>query len=124
MPAATARQQEDRVWSLDRLFWKSDLILFAGAALILLLALFNAWLLTGLAALALMVLTFFVGQRFAVSVPHGHLSDLSVPLKHGEIVLMVDVPKSRLREIEQLVSRHHPEAGFGGVGWTFHPLGT
>ncbi len=37
---------------------------------------------------------------------------------------MIDVPRTRLREIEQLVSRHHPKADLDGVGWTIRALGT
>lgn len=37
---------------------------------------------------------------------------------------MIDVPRARVRETEQSVSRHHPEADLGGVGWTITALGT
>jgi hypothetical protein len=124
LPAATRAQHRDRVWSLDQLAWKADLIFFGLAGLILVLALVNAWLYAALTAVAVMVLLFLAGDRFAVRIPHGRLADLRVPLKHGEIVLMVDIRKDRLREIEQLVSRHHPEAGIGSVGWTFRTLET
>lgn len=55
---------------------------------------------------------------FAVRRPYAHLSELSEPLRHGELALLVDVPHGRVREIAQLVSPRHPETGLGGVGWT------
>jgi hypothetical protein len=70
-----------------------------------------------------MLITFVAGERFAVKLPHDHMSDLRIPLAHGEVVLMVDVPKHRVSDIESLVSRHHPEASMGGVGWTVAALG-
>jgi hypothetical protein len=45
-----------------------------------------------------------------------------IPLRHGEVVVMVDVPADRVHEVEGMVSRQHPEAGVGGVGWHIHGL--
>jgi hypothetical protein len=64
-----------------------------------------------------------VGDRFAVRLPHAHLADLRVPLEHGEVVLLVDVPLYRVREIEHPVAERHPEVGVGGVGWTVEAFG-
>lgn len=36
---------------------------------------------------------------------------------------MVDVPKQRVAEIEELMYRRHPEATAGGTGWTIEALG-
>jgi hypothetical protein len=124
LPSATLPQRHDRVWTLENLFWKGDLVLFGIATVVLVLALVNAWIIGAIAAMAVMLVTFLVGNHFAVNLPHTHLGDLQVPFKHGEIVLTVDVPRTRVREIEQLVSRHHPEAGVSGIGWTIHALGT
>ena len=41
----------------------------------------------------------------------------------GEVILLVDAARTRVHEIEQVVSRHHPEAGLGGVGWTVASVG-
>jgi len=76
-----------------------------------------------LVSLAVMLATFFAGKRFAVKLPHAHLADLRVPLEHGEVVLLVDVPVRRVREVEHLVAERHPEIGVGGVGWTIEAFG-
>ena len=123
LPVATALQRQDRTWFLEHLFWNGNLILFGLAAVGLALALSGGWAL-GAAALAVMVGSLAMGNWFSVKVPHTHIGDLRVPLEHGEVVLMVDVPRKRVREIEQLVSRHHPETDVGGVGWTVPALGT
>jgi hypothetical protein len=51
-----------------------------------------------------MLVTFVVGDRFAVKPPHAHLSELQIPLQQREILLLVDIPFHRVREIEHLIS--------------------
>ncbi|MEA3274408.1 MAG: hypothetical protein U9Q81_03765 [Pseudomonadota bacterium] len=122
LPRANQAQRTDKVWLAERLFWYGNLAVFALAALGLALALYGASLGGIAVSLVIMLATFIAGQRFAVKVPHAHLADVRVPLEHGEVVLMVDVPFHRVREIEHLVSQRHPEAGVGGVGWTMEAL--
>ena len=123
LPIANEAQRKDRVWFWERTFWNGNLIFFAIMLAITALALYAGspgWaILAVAAALAAVVL----GERFAVKVPHVHLSEMRVPMTHGEVIVMVDVPRTRVRDIEQLVSRHHPEAGVGGVGWTLASAG-
>ncbi|MBI5039891.1 MAG: hypothetical protein HZB57_01360, partial [Gammaproteobacteria bacterium] len=57
------------------------------------------------------------GVRFT-HVPNIHLREFAAALRHGELVLMVSVPRNRVAEIEDLVHRHHPDAAVGGVGWS------
>jgi hypothetical protein len=38
-------------------------------------------------------------------------------MRHGEILMMIDVPVWRLERIKALVHRHHPEAAVDGIGW-------
>jgi hypothetical protein len=123
LPRATEGQKQDKVWRLERLFWYGNLSVFAVAALGLTAALL-AWSPAGMAAsVAVMAGTFVAGERFAVKLPHAHLADLRIPLEHGEVGLLVDVPFRRVREIEHLVAERHPETGVGGVGWTIEALG-
>ncbi len=123
LPRATEGQKHDQVWRLEGLFWYGILGVFALAALGLTVALF-AWSPAGmLVSLAVMLASFIAGERFAVTLPHAHLTDLRVPLEHGEVVLLVDVPFQQVRAIEHLVAERHPEIGVGGVGWTIEAFG-
>jgi hypothetical protein len=124
LPVASEPQSQDRAWTLDKLLWNADLILFGLAAVGLALAAIYGSVGWVIAALAVMLGSYLFGRWFAVKVPHTHLTDLRVPLAHGEVVLMVDVPKDRVRKVEQLVSRHHPGAHVGGIGWASPILGT
>jgi hypothetical protein len=124
LPGATEPQRGDRGRFLEGLFWNGNLALFAAAAAGLVIAGFAGSVPGAIGASVVMLATLAAGNWFSVRLPHAHIGDLRVPLEHGEVVLMVDVPKSRVREIEQRVSRCHPEAEVGGVGWTLQALGT
>jgi hypothetical protein len=51
----------------------------------------------------------------AMSVPNSRLKLFQKDIDAGKILLMVDVPPSRIQEIRDLVSRHHPEATAHGI---------
>jgi hypothetical protein len=123
LPAATDAQRRDRIWLWDRMIWNGNLVLFGLSAIGLGAAVLTASPAWAVAAGVVMIATFLAGRHFAVAIPHVHLGEMRVPLLHGEVVLMVDVPRARLGEIEQLVIRHHPEAGVGGVGWSLSSRG-
>jgi hypothetical protein len=123
LPPATERQRQDAGSRLERLAWDGNLALFFLGAVGLLAAL--AWSsLVGVAlSVILMLLTLAGGALFALRVPDTHLDEFRGVLSHGEVLLMVDVPKRRVAEIEELLYRRHPEATPGGVGWTIEALG-
>jgi uncharacterized membrane protein len=51
----------------------------------------------------------------AMSVPNSRLKPFQKEIDAGKILLMVDVPPSRIEEIQDLVHRRHPEATAHGV---------
>lgn len=123
LPLATERQQHDAGGRLERIVWNANLGLFWVALVGLLAAVYFNLLAGALAAVAVMVATFFGGAWFAVRVPDVHLDEFRGMLSHGEILLMVDVPKAKVFEVEEAVERRHPEAVPGGTGWTIGRLG-
>ncbi len=124
LPPASEAQKRDRVWLVDRLFWRGDLAVFALALLVLVLTAYFGLYIWAAVALAVMAVCFVLGEIFATKVPHVHLSEVRGALARGEILLMVDVPKQRVGEINKQISRHHPEIDRGVVGWTIEALGT
>ena len=95
-----------------------------GLALIGLLASFYARSLAGTIATAtIMVLTLVVGAWFAVRVPDTRLREFRSALSHGEILLMVDAPKAKVFDVEEIIRLRHPEVVLGGAGWTLERLG-
>ena len=123
LPPATERQRQDAGSRLERLAWSGNLALFFLGAVGLITSLAWSSLLGATLSVALMLLTLAGGTLFALRVPDTHLDEFRGVLSHGEVLLMVDVPKRRVSEIEELLYRRHPEATPGGVGWTIEALG-
>ncbi|MFV2004651.1 MAG: hypothetical protein ACC650_05555 [Gammaproteobacteria bacterium] len=123
LPGATKRQQNDTAFRAQSILWNFNLLLFALATIVFLITLITGDLFWIIAALAIMLVTFFAGEQFVVRVPDVHLTEFTDALSHGEILLMVDVPASRVAEIENFVHRRHPEAVVGGVGWSMDAFG-
>lgn len=70
-------------------------ILFAG----IIGALFGAW----------------ASGMVAAAIPNSRLTAFQEGIESGQVLLMVDVPFRRVREIEEMVEKRHPEFKFGGV---------
>ena len=68
-------------------------------------------------------LRFTAGGMFAMRVADTDLDEFRGVLSHRDVLLMVDVPKWRVAEVEEIVYRRHPEATAGGTGWTINALG-
>ncbi|MDE2148924.1 MAG: DUF1269 domain-containing protein [Gammaproteobacteria bacterium] len=57
----------------------------------------------------------WVSSMIGVSVPNRELKKFEAAIQRGEMLMMIDVPKDRVEEIEYLVASHHPEVAFGGI---------
>jgi len=122
LPAASERQRHDAVWRLQQILWLGNLVLFVLGAICLIVSVVQGSLIGAALSFAAMVLTLTAGFLFATRVPDTHLDEFRGVLLHHEVLLLVDVPKQRVAEIEELVSRRHPEATAGGTGWTIEAL--
>lgn len=110
-------RMEYRLWNLNLAIFFVALL----AVVAVLAADINAaWLVL---PLLIMLASFIAGERFT-HLPNTHLREFAPALRHGERVLMVDVPPDRVAECETLIHRHHPEAAVGGVGWSSGLLAT
>ena len=123
LPPATARQRRDVAGRAEKIAWAANLIVFFLALIGLIQALARNSMLWSVVALLVAAATLSAGALFAARVPDTHLDELRGALSHCDIVLMVDVPKTRVHEIEEVVERRHPEVTAGGVGWTIATLG-
>jgi hypothetical protein len=123
LPPATVRQTHDWVWRIEQIWWYANLGLFFAAAAGFVAALLSAQYLWAVVAAVVMIGTLASGAWFSLRVPDTHLAEFRQALAHGEILLMVNVPKGRVAEIEDLVRKRHPETVPGGVGWTFEAFG-
>ena len=124
LPEATERQKNDTAFRVENFLWHMNLVVFVLALLVFVAALIVGDLLWISVSLAVMLLTFFAGEQYVVHVHNVHLTEFTDALSHGEILLMVDVPKSRALEIDYFVRHSHPEAVAGGsTSWSVDAFG-
>ncbi len=57
----------------------------------------------------------WVASLVGTAVPNSRLRSFQGEIESGKILLMVDVPPSRIEEIRELVGRRHPEATARGL---------
>ncbi|RKZ70113.1 MAG: DUF1269 domain-containing protein [Gammaproteobacteria bacterium] len=57
----------------------------------------------------------WVSSMVGVSVPSPRLKKFEDAIKAGEFLVLVDVKRDRVNEIEELVKKHHPEADIEGT---------
>ena len=123
LPEATERQKRDTAFRLEKILWNANLSIFALSFVMLFATLIAGEFLWAVAAVAVMLASFIAGEWFVVYLPDVHLSEFTDALSHGEILLMIDVPKKRVDEIERFVHHHHLEAFVGGVSWSVDAFG-
>jgi hypothetical protein len=56
-----------------------------------------------------------MSTMIGVSAPNSRHAQFEEAIKEGEILMLVDVPKARVDEIEELVKQHHPDADIEGT---------
>ena len=57
----------------------------------------------------------WLSSMIGISVPSSRLTDFEEAIKAGSLLMMVDVPKTRVEEITALIKQHHPEAEIEGT---------
>ena len=123
LPPANTRQLHDAAWRIERAGWTGNLSLFVLALAGLVVSIALGVPAGAVLSIAFMALTFVAGALFALRVPDTHLDEFRGALSHGEVLLLVDVPHSRVAEVEEVMRQRHPEAVPGGASWTIGALG-
>lgn len=57
----------------------------------------------------------WLSGMIGISVPSTRLKDYESAIERGGLLMMIDVPKSRVSEIVDMVKQHHPEAEVEGT---------
>lgn len=57
----------------------------------------------------------WMSTMIGVDVPNSQLTAFEEAIKNGQILMMVDVAKDRVDQIDELVKKHHPEAEIEGT---------
>lgn len=56
-----------------------------------------------------------MSTMIGVDVKNSRIEQFQSAIEQGELLMMIDVPKKRVDEINELVIAHHPEAEIGGT---------
>jgi hypothetical protein len=118
LPPATDRQRHDILKRLEQTLWGGNLMLFGTAFAGFVLSVVFGNVIGMVLALAVMIASFTGGTLFALHMPTVHLEEFHEALRHGELLLMVDVSRDCVEDVEELMRRRHPEAVAGGSVWT------
>lgn len=57
----------------------------------------------------------WTATMIGVDVPNTRLKRFETAIEHGELLMMIDVPRDRVEEIERMVKLHHAEADIQGT---------
>lgn len=97
--------------------WRINLAVFFIALLVFVVMLLwspSSWLII---PAVLMVGTFVIGLTFVLRLPNVHVDEFFPAMRHGEILMMVDVTTSQIYDVSRYIRQRHPEAITGGVCW-------
>lgn len=57
----------------------------------------------------------WAASLMGISTPNSQLKRFEKAIESGQVLMMVDVARDRIPEIEELIKSHHPEADIGGT---------
>lgn len=61
------------------------------------------------------VMGVWVSGMIGASTPSTHLAAFSDEIERGKVLMIVDVPRSRVDEVSRMIRKHHPTADMRGV---------
>ncbi|MGA7799458.1 MAG: DUF1269 domain-containing protein, partial [Gammaproteobacteria bacterium] len=61
-------------------------------------------------------------SMIGAGLPSSRLEHFKQGIEAGKVLMMVDVPKDRVEEIEERVRKHHPDVNIGGTEPTIPPF--
>ena len=66
-------------------------------------------------ALAGALMGAWVAGMIGTDIPNSQLREFTTAVADGQILMMVDVPKSKVANVTEMIRKHHPEADMHGV---------
>ncbi|MGW8311056.1 MAG: DUF1269 domain-containing protein [Thiogranum sp.] len=66
-------------------------------------------------ALAGALIGAWVAGMIGTDIPNSQLREFTTAVADGQILMMVDVPKSKVAHVTEMIRKHHPEADMHGV---------
>jgi hypothetical protein len=118
LPPASERQRHDVRSQLSWVLWNSDLAIFFVAFIGLLLSIYVGSVWAAIASFSVMAVSFASGAFYAIFVPDISLDEFDSALAHREVLVLIDVPKTKVDSIERRINHHHPSGVASGSSWT------
>jgi len=118
LPLALERQRRDMLGENEHRAWNGNLVVFGLAVFALIIATALENLVAIATAMLVILASVASGAWFAMFIPRLRREEFRSALRHGEILLMVDLSRDCAVEVEQLMHRRHPEAVDRGSSWT------
>ena len=57
----------------------------------------------------------WVSSMIGADVPNSQLKEFQAAIDAGQLLFIIDVPKTRVEELSELIKKHHPEAEIEGT---------
>ena len=57
----------------------------------------------------------WMSSMVGIGLPSSRLEKFESAIEAGQLLLLIDVPRARVQEIEALITRHHPQAELEGI---------
>ncbi|MCU7940654.1 MAG: hypothetical protein KZQ64_11625 [gamma proteobacterium symbiont of Bathyaustriella thionipta] len=117
LPVSAPDQRRDMHTKIESFLWNFNLSLFFIALYILAMSFIfsNYFLMFG--SLVVMTATYWTGYHYLTK-PTIHLSGFHAAFEHNEILLMVDILKEQISQVEDIISHKNPSASKEGISWT------
>lgn len=121
---ATIDNKSPRALHTERLYWYLSVAVFTIALIGFVLALFaESWIWSALLGV-LVVGAQISGYLFTNRVPNAQFDRFRSALGHGEILMLVDVPRSHVKRMKAFVYSRYPESRTNAANWHIGALGT
>ncbi len=124
MPGGTVHKKSPQAERLEKVLWYFSITVFTLALIFFVLALLATSLAWAVVFAIIVVGAQLSGYLFTDRAGSAQLDRFRTALDHGEILLMVDVPRRKVREVKAYVDSRHPEAKTNGGNWHIGALGT
>jgi hypothetical protein len=64
----------------------------------------------------------WVSSMVGAAIPNSRVKEFEQAIEQGQVLMMVDVRKDRVEEVEEMIKQHHPEAEVEGTEPTIPPF--
>jgi hypothetical protein len=64
----------------------------------------------------------WISSMIGAAIPNSRIKEFEKAVEQGEVLMLVDVPKAKVEQVEDMVKEHHPDAEVEGTEPTIPPF--